>query len=265
MKFDPLVSEWLSFVENPGFNLVEKALKMAQILEHPDLDVDEYVRRIGRIGMSLREQAGAINDPADRIRMLSEHLFGNLGFDADGTSGMFLNNLIDGRRGTVMCMAVLYAEVARFVGLDAVIFRDAESVMVECGGTVLDTARGRLLLLQQQQQQQRQRQQDGTRRHGTSGQMSQGRILVEMMHDARDSYARMLDYDRALRCTNMILAVMPESPPDIRDRGILECRMSNPEPGLEDLARYLEISPDAEDTEFVLELIDETKQRINQL
>ena len=260
MKFDPLVAEWLSFVENPGFNLVEKALKTAQILEHPDLDVDEYVRRIGRIGMSLREQAGAINDPADRVRMLNEHLFGNLGFDADGTSGMFLNNLIDRRRGTVTCMAVLYAEVARFVGLDAVIFRDAESVMVECGGTVLDTARGRL-----RQQQQQQQQQDGTRRHGTSGQMSQERILVEMMHDTRDSYARMLDYDRALRCTNMVLAVMPESPPDIRDRGILECRMSNPEPGLEDLARYLEISPDAEDMDFILELIDDTKQRINQL
>ena len=242
-------------MENPGFNLVEKALKTAQILEHPDLDVDEYVRRVGRIGMSLREQAGAINDPADRVRMLNEHLFGNLGFDADGdASGTFLNNLIDRRRGTVMCMAVLYAEVARFVGLDAVIFRNAESVMVECGGMILDTARGRLLLQQQDRM-----------RHGASGQMNQRWILVEMMHEARDSYARMLDYDRALRCTNMILAVMPESPPDIRDRGILECRMSNPEQGLEDLARYLEISPDADDMDFVLELINETKQRINQL
>ena len=47
-EFDPLVAEWLSFVKNPNFNLVEKCLKFAQILEYPDLDVDDYIQKINQ-------------------------------------------------------------------------------------------------------------------------------------------------------------------------------------------------------------------------
>jgi len=38
-KFDPFVAEWFSFVKNPNFNLVEKCLKFAQLLEYPDKKV----------------------------------------------------------------------------------------------------------------------------------------------------------------------------------------------------------------------------------
>ena len=44
-KFDPLVAEWLAFVNNSNFNLVEKCLKFAQILEYPDLNVDDYIQK----------------------------------------------------------------------------------------------------------------------------------------------------------------------------------------------------------------------------
>jgi len=62
-KFDPLVAEWLSFVNNPNFNLVEKCLKFAQILEYPDLDVDEYVTKINIIGKSLKESISDVKNP----------------------------------------------------------------------------------------------------------------------------------------------------------------------------------------------------------
>lgn len=251
MRFDPHVAEWSSCVENPRLNLVEKVLKMAQILEYPDLDVDEYVSQIGRIGISLKEQAWGADCPTDMIRMLGTHLFDSMGFSADDASGRFLNNLIDKGRGSVMCIAVLYAEVARLIGLDAVIMKDAGSVIVECGGIMLDVAGTRLLP-------------QGSVRHNAAWSMGQEHILIEMMRDIRDTYASMLDYDRARRCADMILAVKPESAPDIRDRGILESRMPNPELALWYLTKYLSINPDADDVDFVLELIDYTKQRINQ-
>ena len=49
-KFDPLVAEWFAFVKNPNFNLVEKCLKFAQILEYPDLNVDDYIKKIRYVG-----------------------------------------------------------------------------------------------------------------------------------------------------------------------------------------------------------------------
>ena len=56
------------------------------------------------------------------------------------------------------------------------------------------------------------------------------------------------------------LAIEPESPEDIRDKGILEQRLLNSEKALEYLNKYLEINPNAEDVDFVLELIRSMKK-----
>ena len=82
-KFDPFVAEWLSFVKNPNFNLVEKSLKFAQLLEYPELDVDEYIKKIIIIGKSLKESISDVKNPTYLISMLNEHLFENLGFSGD--------------------------------------------------------------------------------------------------------------------------------------------------------------------------------------
>ena len=40
-EFDPFISEWKSYVTNSKLNLVEKCLKLAQILEYPNLDIEK--------------------------------------------------------------------------------------------------------------------------------------------------------------------------------------------------------------------------------
>jgi regulator of sirC expression with transglutaminase-like and TPR domain len=62
----------------------------------------------------------------------------------------------------------------------------------------------------------------------------------------------------------MVLAIEPEAPEDIRDKGILEERLQNSEIALEYLNKYLEINPNAEDIDFILELIRSIKIKINQ-
>ena len=58
-KFDPFVSEWVSFVKNPNHNLIEKCLKLAQILEYPELDVSKYIQKIHELGNSLKLKISA--------------------------------------------------------------------------------------------------------------------------------------------------------------------------------------------------------------
>ena len=82
-KFDPLVAEWVSFVRSPNFNLIEKCLKFSQLIEYPDLHVDEYIKKINRIGMALKESISDIKNPTYLISMLNEHLFENLGYSGD--------------------------------------------------------------------------------------------------------------------------------------------------------------------------------------
>ena len=62
----------------------------------------------------------------------------------------------------------------------------------------------------------------------------------------------------------MALALQPNAPEDIRDKGILEDRLLHYETSLKYLNQYLEINPNAEDVDFVLELIQSVRNKINQ-
>jgi len=86
-------------------------------------------------------------------------------------------------------------------------------------------------------------------------------ILLRMARNLKNSYVQSFVYDKALRCVNMVLAIEPESPEDIRDKGILEERLQNSETALKYLNKYLEINPNAEDVDFILELIRSIKTK----
>ncbi len=62
----------------------------------------------------------------------------------------------------------------------------------------------------------------------------------------------------------MILSIEPNSPEDSRDKGILEDRLNNSKTALKYLNQYLELSPNAEDVDIILELIKSIKEKINQ-
>ena len=53
-EFDPFVAEWKSYVANVNHNLIEKCLKLSQILEYPDLDISASIEKINEIGLSLK-------------------------------------------------------------------------------------------------------------------------------------------------------------------------------------------------------------------
>jgi len=86
-------------------------------------------------------------------------------------------------------------------------------------------------------------------------------ILLRMTRNLKNSYVQSFVYDKALRCANMVLAIEPESPEDIRDKGILEERSQNSEIALKYLNKYLEINPNAEDIDFILEMIRSIKTK----
>ncbi len=95
-KFDPLVAEWISFVTNPNFNLVEKCLKFAQILEYPDLDIEKYIQKINQMGLSLKESTNDVKNPTYLISILNEFFFDKLGFFGDVEDYYNPKNNLDG-------------------------------------------------------------------------------------------------------------------------------------------------------------------------
>ena len=268
-KFDPFVAEWFSFVKNPNFNLVEKCLKFAQILEYPDLNVDEYIQKINRIGMSLKESIGDVKNPTYLISMLNEHLFENLGFSGDdddyyNPKNNFLNEVIEKKTGLPITISILYAEVAKFIGLDLKIVGFPSHILVKYNEEmILDPFYDGRLLDIDDLQEILDTNFDGELEFQPEflDEINTEQILVRLTRNLKNSYAQSFVYDKALRCVDMILAIEPESPEDIRDKGILEERFLNSEIALRYLNKYLEINPNAEDVDFILELIRSIKTK----
>jgi len=268
-EFDPFVAEWFSFVKNPNFNLVEKCLKFSQILEYPDLDIEKYIEKITKIGMSLKESVSDVKNPTYLISMLNEHLFENLGYSGDdddyyNPKNNFLNEVIDKKTGLPITISILYAEIAKFIGLDLKIVGFPSHILVKYNEEmILDPFYdGRLLDIDDLQE-------ILDTNYGGEiefkpeflDEITSEQILVRLTRNLKNSYVQSFVYDKALRCVNMVLAIEPESADDIRDKGILEERLLNYDNSLKYLNKYLEINPNAEDVDFILELIRSIKTK----
>ena len=268
-KFDPYVAEWVSFVKNPNFNLVEKCLKFAQLLEYPELNIESYIQQINRIGMSLKESINDVKNPTYLISMLNEHLFENLGFRGDdddyyNPKNNFLNEVIDKKSGLPITISILYVEIGKFIGLDLKMVGFPGHVLVKYNEEmILDPFNDGMLLNVDDLQEILDENFDGELEFQPNylDDIEPEKILVRMARNLKNSYIQSFVYDKALRCTDMVLAIEPNSPEDIRDKGILEERMLHSDIALDYLNKYLEMNPNAEDVDFILELIRSIKTK----
>jgi len=271
-KFDPFVAEWVSFSTQSKFNLVEKCLKLSQILEYPDLDISKYIQKINEIGKNLSLEISNVDNPTYKISMLNEHLFQKYGFSGDAEDyynpkNNFLNQVLEKKSGIPLTLSIIYSEIAKHVGLELRIVGFPSHVIVKYNEEILldPFNKGKLLKLDDLEQI-LERSFDGQVDFYPEflDEISTDKILIRMLRNLKNSYGQSFAYEKAMRCTNMILSLEPNSPEEIRDKGILEDRFSNHDLALEFLEKYLEQFPEAEDADFILELIRNIRNKINQ-
>ena len=270
-KFDPFVAEWVTFAKSQNYNLVEKCLKLAQILEYPDLDISKYIGMINEIGKSLKISINNSKNPTYKISMLNEHLFQNSGFKGDtddyyNPKNNFLNEVLEKKSGIPITLSIIYSEVAKHIDLVIRIVGFPSHVLVKYNEEIIldPFNQGKLLNIDDLHE-------ILVKNYGGQVEFSpefldeipQEKILIRMVRNLKNSYVNSYGYEKAMRCANMILALEPESAEDVRDKGILEERFLNHGPALQLLNQYLEQNPDAEDADFVLDLIKDIRNKIN--
>lgn len=269
--FDPFVAEWVAFSSDSKYNLIEKCLKLAQILEYPQLDIQANIEKINEIAKSLKIILSDVKNPTYLISMLNEHLFERLGFQGDTNDyydpkNNFLNEVLQKKSGIPITLSILYVEIARQIGLELRICGFPSHVVVKHGeDMILDPfGGGRLLTVEDLED-------ILYRNFGEEiefqpeflDELPEDKILVRIIRNLKNSYAQSYAYDKALRCANMILAVEPDSPDEIRDKGIVLERLQKYKEALDHLNKYLEIAPESADVDYILELIRNTREKIN--
>ena len=270
-RFDPFVSEWIAFSKNPNYNLIEKCLKLAQILEHHDLDVSKYVEKINDIGNSLRMKISGIKNPTYLISMLNEYLFDELGFrgaeeDYYDPGNSFLNIVFNKKTGIPITLSIIYAEIAKKIGLDLKIVGFPGHVIVKYKNEIIldPFYRGRLLTIEDLEEILDRNFGDGVEFDPEYlNEATVEQLLTRLLRNLKNAYTQSYAYDNAMKCTDMILGMQPESPEEIRDKGILEERLLRYDKALPLLNKYLELQPEADDADFILELIKSVREKSN--
>jgi len=269
---DPLILEWTSVVKDPNFTLIQKCLKMAQLLEYPDLDIKKYIQKIHDIGVSIKNAVPQNNNPKFRLSMLNEEFFHVHEFTGDeddyyNPKNNFLNDVLEKKSGLPITLSILYVEVAKHLGLELKIVGFPSHIVVKYDEEIiLDPFNEGNLLDSEELQAILDRNFGGQLEFIPEylDEISNEMILTRMARNLKNSYAQSYDFKKSKQCVDMVLALEPDSTEEIRDKGIIEEKLENYDVALEFLNRYLQINPNGEDIDFILELIKSIRTKTSQ-
>ncbi len=271
-EFDPFVEEWISYAKNPRYSLVEKCLKLAKTLEFPNLDMTHYIRKLNSMGEELRNSISDVKNPTYLVSMLNEYMFDKLGFEGDrddyyNPRNNFLNVVIDKKSGIPITLSIIYIQLGSYIGLDLrpvgfpghFLVKYSEEMILDPfnGGGLLDVDDLQEILNNIYG--------DGIQFNPEHlDEIEPEKILVRIARNLKNSYMQSFNYKMAMHCINMVLGLIPEEPEEIRDKGIVQSRLLQNNLAVRSLERYLELAPEANDVDYVLELIRSIKEKSSQ-
>ncbi len=271
-EFDPFIEEWIFYAKSSQYSLVEKCLKIAKILEFSDLDMTQYIKKLNCMGDQLRNSVSEVKNPTYLVSMLNEYMFDKLGFEGDrddyyNPRNNFLNVVIDKKKGIPITLSIIYIQLGRYIGLDLrpvgfpghFLVKYSEEMILDPfnGGIPLDANDPQVIL---------------SNNYGDSVQFNPEylneiepeKILVRIIRNLKNSYMQSFNYKMTMHCINMVLGLFPNDPEEIRDKGIVQSRLLQNDFAIRSLEQYLELAPEANDVDFVLELIRNIKEKSSQ-
>jgi regulator of sirC expression with transglutaminase-like and TPR domain len=253
-------------------DLAEAALLIAQE-EYPAMEVSAYLRRLDALAEAARGRIGDLRDPREVCSGLNEHLFRHEGFrgntdDYYDPRNSFLNEVLDRRTGIPITLSIVYLELAWRLGHPLlgvgmpghflVKFSDAS------GEVVIDPFHGGIIVSPADCQRILDRLFDGrlTFEPKMLAPLSKRQILIRILNNLKGIYVKADQYGKAFAAADRLLILRPDSPCDLRDRGLLACQLKRYSDASADLDRYLRLVPEAEDRDVIREHLRSIRERV---
>ncbi|HUK86327.1 MAG TPA: transglutaminase-like domain-containing protein [Terriglobales bacterium] len=252
-------------IDDERIELARAALTIART-EYPELEAEHYLDRLAELAARVAARLPEEADPAATIAALNAVLFEEEGFrgnEADyyDPRNSFLNEVLDRKLGIPITLAVVYMEVARQVGFPLFgVGMPGHFLLkyydVEGRETLIDAfQRGRILTPSQCQQR---------LDEIYAGQLpleprflvtvSRRQLLTRMLNNLKAIYLGARHLRKALAIVDLVLAVYPRSPEDVRQRALLRHQLGQVRGAVEDLEDYLKMSPEASDAGEIRQL-----------
>ena len=254
------INEWKNFSNDYNHNLIEKCLKISQILFNEKLNIHEYIAK-SRISIeSIIINISNTTQIKKILFVLNNYVLNNrLKCDLSNSyQSNFIDFVIDNKRGNSLTLAIIYSEIANQIVVDATIIELNNRFLCKYNNVIIDPQNGKPIIIKNCKVHN-----EDIRNLSTKNDLDQKRILIKLLQNLKLSYAKSYSYNMARICIDMILSIKL-IPQEIRDKGIIEELSLNHNYALELLNYYLKLEPDASDIDYILELVSNIQHKINQ-
>ena len=258
-----VLPDWNTLAElaDEHIPLLRSALLIAHD-EYPGLDAAGCDALVQAHASALRDEVDGIGSWPLKMQAINHHLFEELGYAGNHSEyndprNSYLNDVLERRLGNPISLAVVQMEVARRLGvpLDGISFPGHFLVRlpVEDGILVMDPFnRGRPLNADELRQRARPHFGEDVPDEALLQILRPApprAILMRILRNLHALYTEAQDWPRAVRCTDRILRLFPDNADAIRDRGLGYLQMGHLQGAHSDLARYMQLNPEADDAE----------------
>lgn len=251
-------------------DLCEAALWIAAEAR-PSLSVPQYLARIDELAAAANAALGAC-DAASGAARLVRFLHVEQGFTGNAEDyydarNSYLDQVLERRTGIPITLSILWVGIARRLGLDAagVSFPGHFLARVEQpdgNPIVIDAFSGRLLG-------ERECQALWERAAGQPARFDAAMIrpapprevLARVLRNLKQIHAQRGELEEALRCSEGILALLPDEPLELRDRGLILRALGCFAPALRDLEQFAAQLPPGEEAEALRPILADLRGR----
>lgn len=254
----------LATLDDDELPLLDTALLIARD-EYPDLDPAGYSAQVDTYAEALRPQLEGDVDLPARLTAINRYLFEEVGFAGnnqqyDDPRNSYLNQVVDRKLGIPISLAVIQIEVTRRLGmpLDGVSFPGHFLVRlpVDDGILVLDPFnKGRPVSAEELRERASPhlggQPPDDQQLLQILAPATHRMILMRMLRNLKGLYLEQGDWERVARSADRLLKLSPDTAEAHRDRGLAYRELGYTKGAREDLARYLQLLPEAEDVDSV--------------
>jgi regulator of sirC expression with transglutaminase-like and TPR domain len=249
-------------IEDDRIDLLRASLTIART-EYPDLDIRNYVNRVEALASKVRNRLAPEISVIDMVTTLNRVMFQEMNFrgnreDYYDPRNSFLNDVLERRLGIPITLSVLYLEVARRIGLPlAGVGMPGHFLLkvydVEGRQILIDPFNQGSMLNAADCEQRMQAIYSGEMRFKPEYLLpvSRRQILTRMLNNLRHIYMSVRQFRKTLMIVDLVLAIYPRSPEDVKQRAMLRFSTGQLAGALSDLDQYLKMNPEASDAEEI--------------
>ena len=257
----------------------EYALHIARIINYPDLSIDFYMKHIEEIGEELRRR---IKNPKDMrptciIEKFNEFFFDDIKFhpninDYYNPINNYLNIVLEKKIGIPITLSIIYIHLASFLNFELqpvnfpshflvkyILDKDSNEYII-----IDPFNKGRIMddyILQDLLNKVNPKLKVSIS-NSLLEKASPSQILIRILNNLKNGYVEVDDLEKIEIINEMILSLDRFNPEAIRDSGIILYRNKNFKESLKRFYKYIELNPEAEDIDKILELIRQIRNAI---